>query len=168
MVERKKEFVLLSLGSNLGERIENIQKAIELLISLKVLENVKISSFYETEPVGYKNQPNFINIAVAGETTLSAEELLYRCKEIEKTLGRGTRPKWREREIDLDIILYGEHTINSNDLQIPHPELEFRKFVLVPANEIASSWKVPNINKTVSEVLRNCKDNSKVVKYGEN
>lgn len=160
--------VLLSLGSNLGSRTDNIKNAIHLLESRNVLENLKISSFYETEPVGYKEQPNFINVAVIGETNLSPENLLDACKSIEQSLGRQNRPKWHEREIDLDIILYDSKIIDTEGLKIPHPQLTQRRFVLVPANEIASKWIVPTVNKTIAEILQECTDNSNVALAREN
>ncbi len=164
----KKEFVLISIGSNLGKRIENILQAINLLKEKKVLENIKTSSFYETEPVGYKNQPNYINIAITGETQLSPKELLLKCKEIEKLVGRVSRPKWHAREIDIDILLYGGNIINTTELQIPHPEMCKRKFVLIPANEIASNWIVPSFNKTIAEILEICQDSSRVDIFNSN
>lgn len=161
----KKEPVLLSLGSNLGERTQNITRAIELLSKEKIIENIQISSYYETEPLGYSNQPNFINVVVTGETNLSAENLLKECKRIEKRLGRQIRPRWHEREIDIDIILYSDKIIQTEELQIPHPELKHRKFVLIPANEIAGNWKVPILSKTISELLENCSDETNVEIY---
>jgi 2-amino-4-hydroxy-6-hydroxymethyldihydropteridine diphosphokinase len=164
----EKQQVLLSLGSNLGSKRENIAKAISLLIEKKILVNVKVSSFYETEPVGFKDQPQFINAAITGETLLNPKELLLKCKEIEREIGRKPRPRWHEREIDLDIILYGNKILKTNTLQIPHPEMANRRFVLVPASEIASDWQVPGIHKTINEVLENCEDKSKVVQIAEN
>lgn len=160
--------VLLSLGSNLGSRIDNIKKAVNFLKSKKILDNIKISSFYETEPVGYSDQPFFINIAITGETMLSPEKLLDACKSIERTIGRRKRPKWHEREIDVDIILYDNLIIDTFELQIPHPRMQERRFVLVPANEIASKWIVPKINKTIGEILQECTDVSDVYLAIEN
>jgi len=162
--KEKSEVVLLSLGSNLGSKSENIKKAIEFLKERQILEDIQVSSFYETEPVGFKNQPDFLNVAIIGRTNLSADELLHECKNIEKELGRKERPRWHEREIDLDIILYGKHQIRSETLSVPHPQAENRKFVLLPANEIAPTMVFPNKNKTVSELLADCKDNAKVTK----
>lgn len=164
----EKKLVLLSIGSNLGDRIENVERAINLLKEYKVVENIKVSSFYETEPVGYKNQPYFINVAIVGETKLSPEELLIQCKLIEKRLGRIERPRWREREVDLDIILYDNELVDTKELKIPHPQMHARRFVLVPANEIAGSWFVPNFKMTISELLARCKDDSKVVQINDN
>ncbi|MGB9771760.1 MAG: 2-amino-4-hydroxy-6-hydroxymethyldihydropteridine diphosphokinase [Candidatus Kapaibacteriota bacterium] len=154
--------VLLSLGSNIGDRIENIKRAIDLLVTNKIVENITVSSFYETEPVGYKNQPYFINAAIRGRTSLSPYKLLSACKEIEQSIGRKPRPKWHEREIDLDIILYGSNVVATEDLRIPHPQIHQRLFVLIPANEIASQWLVPQFNKTIGEMLQECKDQSSV------
>ncbi len=158
----KKVPVMLSLGSNLGEKTLNITRAIELLSKGKIIENIVISSYYESEPLGYSNQPNFINAIVIGETTLSAENLLKECKKIEQNLGRQFRPRWHEREIDIDIILYSDKIIHTEELQIPHPELMKRKFVLIPANEIAGNWKVPPTSNTIAELLENCPDKTRV------
>ncbi|MFN3270551.1 MAG: 2-amino-4-hydroxy-6-hydroxymethyldihydropteridine diphosphokinase [Candidatus Kapaibacteriota bacterium] len=160
--------VLLSLGSNLGKRKNNIKKAITLLEAYNILKIKKISSFYETEPVGNPDQPNFINAAIIGETTLTPEELLSACKKIEREVGRINRPRWHPREIDLDIILYDNYTIETERLQIPHPQMHRRRFVLVPANEIASHLVVPNFNKTIGEILQDCKDKSYVARTKDN
>lgn len=160
----KKTTVLLSLGSNLGVKVENIKRAINYLKNNNILENIKVSSFYETEPVGFKNQPIFLNCAIVGKTRLTPFELLEECKKIEKELGRQDRPKWHEREIDLDIILYGNKILNTESLSIPHPQAEKRRFVLIPANEIASQLVFPTNKKTVNQLLQNCCDNSRVTK----
>ncbi|MCX7879787.1 MAG: 2-amino-4-hydroxy-6-hydroxymethyldihydropteridine diphosphokinase [Ignavibacteria bacterium] len=141
--------VLLALGSNLGNRTENINKAITLLQTNEVLKNVKVSSFYETEPKGYENQPRFINAVVTGLTSLTPLNLLMKCKEIEKNIGRKKRPKWHAREIDIDIILYGKLQHFSEELVIPHPHFRERLFVLLPSNEIASDWIDPLSGKTI-------------------
>ncbi len=166
----EKTTVLLSLGSNLGAKVIKIQQAIDYLKNNKILENIKVSSFYETEPVGFKKQPNFLNCAIVGKTNLTPFELLEVCKKIEKELGRKERPKWHEREIDLDIILYGNKILNTEFLSLPHPQAEKRKFVLLPANEIAPELVFPNHNKTVNQLLQNCSDNSRVtkIKFGTN
>lgn len=162
--KNKPEIVLLSLGSNLGNKKENIERALEFLKNRKILKDIEVSSFYKTEPVGFKDQPEFLNVAVLGRTYLSASELLSECKNIEKKLGRKERPRWHEREIDLDIILYGSYQIHSEELSIPHPQAENRRFVLVPANEIAAEMVFPNKNKTIKKMLADCNDNSKVTK----
>jgi len=97
--KEKSEVVLLSLGSNLGSKSENIKKAIEFLKERQILEDIQVSSFYETEPVGFKNQPDFLNVAIIGRTNLTADELLHECKNIEKELGRKERPRWHDEKL---------------------------------------------------------------------
>lgn len=160
------EFTLLSLGANLGRRKETIQNAVNLIVDRGLLCGLKQSSFYETEPYGIEDQPWFLNICVCGFTNLTPTELLSRLKEIEAELGRISRQRWHEREIDIDIILYSSYIIdehnNGVNLVIPHPQMCRRRFVLVPAAEIASEAIHPIYKKTVLELLSECSDNSVV------
>ncbi len=153
--------VLLSLGSNLEPRAERIAAAIEHL-KHDALTNVVASSMYVTEPVGFRDQPDFLNAVVVGNTVLTAEELFRVCKGIEETLGRQHREQWREREIDIDILLYGDSTLSNERLTIPHPRMAERRFVLVPAAEIAALLVDPVTKNTVAELLRTCADTSRV------
>lgn len=153
--------VLLSLGSNLEPRAARITAAIEELRQ-QALTDVVCSQVYTTEPVGYIDQPDFLNVAVAGETSLSAEELFVACKAIEQTLGRQHRRQWREREIDIDILLFGEETLLNELLTIPHPRMHERRFVLVPAAEIAPDMVDPTTLRTIGELLSECTDTSRV------
>ena len=153
----------LSLGSNLGNRIDNIVKAIQELSRLeKFVVIKKKSSFYETEPFGFKDQPFFINITIEIETTFEPIFLLKVCKEIEFLLGRKFRERMHEREIDMDILFFNNKTIEAKDLNIPHRELYNRRFVLEPLNEIASDFICPKTNKSVFTLLSECLDNSSV------
>ncbi len=126
--------VYLALGSNVGNREENIKKAINLLA--EKIKDIKVASFYETEPVGYTEQPKFINTVLKGYTKLSPEELLSFCQMVEKKVGRVYRFKWGPREIDIDILLYGDLKIDKPDLKIPHPYMLERDFVMTPLREI--------------------------------
>jgi len=166
--------VYIGIGSNLGKREENIQRAIGLI---KKIENVKIkksSSLYETEPVGNKKQPWFINCVLEVETKLSVPELLKNLLKIEKKLGRkrpvlrsttkDERVKWSPRIIDLDILFYGEEIIEEKNLSIPHPRLNERKFVLVPLNEINPQIYHPQLKKTVHQLLNDLKNNPEQVR----
>jgi 2-amino-4-hydroxy-6-hydroxymethyldihydropteridine diphosphokinase len=155
--------ILLSLGSNLGDRKGIIIKAVELLTDNTVIEKVILSNFYETEPVGPKDQPFFINIALRAETSLEPLELLARLKEIEADLGRVKRERWKEREIDIDVLLYGDLILDNPHITIPHPRMHERNFVLVPAVEIAPDMMHPVFNAKLSHLLDISKDNSKVV-----
>jgi 2-amino-4-hydroxy-6-hydroxymethyldihydropteridine diphosphokinase len=158
-------FVLIGIGSNLGDRAGNIRKAIEMLASRAILSNIRSASVYETEPVGFKNQPWFLNTVVSGKTKLTISELLAQCKEIERTVGRQKRPRWHEREIDLDILLYGDSQFTSEEINIPHPRMTERRFVLIPASEIAPNSIHPVTQKTIAQLLDECTDSSKVTLY---
>lgn len=161
-ISQKKVFFLLSIGSNIGDRIKNIKKSIEMLSKIAGTIISRISSFYETEPVGFKEQPWFINIAVSGYTTLSALEFFNYCKSIEQAIGRKQRPKWHEREIDIDVLFFGNQLIDSLSFQVPHKGIPERRFVLVTAAEIHPEFVHPIFNKTILELLENCADNSSV------
>ena len=126
--------IYLALGSNVGDREENINRAISLLS--EKIKNIKVASFYETEPVGYTKQNKFINTALEGYTELSPLELLKFCQKVEKKVGRIYRFKWGPREIDIDILLYGDLKINSPDLKVPHPLMLDREFVMKPLKEL--------------------------------
>ena len=126
----------LSIGTNIGEREKNLQDAIHLLMGQNEVKVTAISSIYETAAVGYTEQADFLNIAVAVETTLSAENLLSVCQGIENDLGRVREFRWGPRIIDLDILLYNTETIETESLIVPHPRMFERAFVLVPLQEI--------------------------------
>lgn len=158
-------FVLIGIGSNLGDRVGNIRKAVEMLANQAILSEIRSASLYETEPVGFKNQPWFLNTVVAGNTKLTISELLTRCKEIERTIGRQKRPRWHEREIDLDILLYGNSQFTSEEINVPHPRMAERRFVLVPASEIAPNSMHPVTRKSIAQLLDECTDSSKVIPY---
>lgn len=128
--------VYISLGSNLGDRENNIKKALDKISAHTAIKVVRISNNYETEPWGHTDQPKFINAAAALETTISAKDLLNYFKKIEQELGRTETFKWGPRVIDIDILTYGEQTINEPDLIIPHPRMQEREFVQKPLNEI--------------------------------
>lgn len=157
-IMKKKIPVLLSIGSNLGEKKDNIKGAFKLLKELSILKNAKISSFYLTEPVEFKEQPWFVNVAVSGNTDLELNSLVEMCKSIEYSIGRKKREKWHEREIDIDIIFYGNLLLETEQLTIPHKRMHKRKFVLQPASEIAGNFIHPKLGLSVSNLLDNCTD----------
>lgn len=159
--------VILALGSNIGDRVSYIRKAIDLLKEINALESVKISSYYVTEPYGISNQNWFINAAISGFTTLNETSLLNICKSIEYYLGRQVRSRWSEREIDIDILFYGNKISKNKLLEIPHPEIHLRKFVLQPLVEIEPNFIHPILLKSVSNLLQHCKDNLQVIKDNE-
>jgi len=164
MSNSKGTFVLLSLGANLGNRLAALQTAVELLQTEANLYEVCSSYVYETEPVGYKNQPSFLNIAVCGSTFLSAKEFHAISKKIEQKIGRQNRVQWHEREIDIDILLFGSEIIQLEKLILPHPCMEERLFVLVPSADIASETLHPISGKSISQLLDECADTAEVIK----
>lgn len=139
--------IYLSLGSNIGNRKKNLEKALTELDKSNIKE-IKISSFYETEPVGPK-QRNFYNIAGKFKTNLKPQELLKTVKQIEEKLGRIKTYHWGPRLIDIDILFYGKQIVKTKNLIIPHKEIINRSFVLVPMNEIAPNFVHPANHKTI-------------------
>ncbi|MDW0118720.1 2-amino-4-hydroxy-6-hydroxymethyldihydropteridine diphosphokinase [Sporosarcina thermotolerans] len=127
----------LSIGSNIGDRLQHLTEAVRLLHLHDEIEVTGISSVYETEPVGYTNQANFLNLVVRLETSLNPFELLGVCQGIENDLGRVREIRWGPRTVDLDILLYNNDNIESENLTVPHPRMDERAFVLVPLMEIA-------------------------------
>ena len=140
----------LGLGSNLGDREANLRRAIDLLKE-KVWIN-KVSSLYETEPLGWGPQPLFLNAVCQGTTFLSPQELLAFIKSIEKAMGRAESFRNAPRIIDIDILLYSDRIINTPELTIPHPRLEERAFVLVPLAEIAPELVHPVSRKAIKDL----------------
>jgi 2-amino-4-hydroxy-6-hydroxymethyldihydropteridine diphosphokinase len=146
------ESVFLGLGSNLGDRLGNLQSAIQRLRSL--VELTSVSSLYETEPVGVTEQPAFYNAACSGTTGLDPEALLDFVKGIEWDLGRRPGPIWGPRQIDIDILIYGEQQVDSPRLHIPHERLAERAFVLCPLAELQPDLAVPGLGSQVRELLQ--------------
>jgi GTP cyclohydrolase-4 len=144
--------VFLSLGANLGNRQANILQALQYVQARAIAK--KVSSFYETEPVGYTDQPEFLNIACEVETELSPKDLLHFLKRIEKRMGRRDTFRNAPRPIDIDILLYDDLYLDSSDLQIPHPRLPSRAFALVPLAEIAPDLMHPVLRLTIVEMLK--------------
>ena len=163
-MQSDKHNAYLLLGSNLGNREKYIADAVNLLHK-NVGEILKVSSIYETAAWGKTDQPGFLNIALELSTVLNPLQLLETVLKIEADLGRVRYEKWGERLIDIDIILYGDMVINEvGKLQIPHPEMQYRKFVLLPLAEIAPAVIHPVLKKPISELLVNLDDNLAVIK----
>ena len=135
----------VGLGANLEDPRGQIERAIELLAAEDGIELVAVSSLRETDPVGYEDQPRFLNGAAELQTSLSARELLERLLAIEQRLGRvrGGGPRFGPRTIDLDLLLYGDASIDEKGLQIPHPRLHERRFALEPLADLDPSLEIP-------------------------
>ena len=154
--------VYLSLGSNLGDREENLTKAIDEIADLGALK--AISSLYEAEPWGLTEQDYFYNIVLLLETTLTPDTLLLKLQKIENLLGRKREIKWGPRTIDIDIISIDNEILNNEQLKVPHPFMQDRKFVLIPLKEIAPDYIHPALHVSVTDLLNTCIDTLKVSK----
>ena len=156
--------VFLGLGSNLGTRQDFLNRAAARIARLPGGRLVWSSSVYESEPYGKKDQGKFLNAVAEIETPLDPPRLMEEVKRIEKELGRSVSERWGPREIDIDILLYDGLVHSGEGLEVPHPDMERRKFVLVPLREIAPDLIHPVSGLTVSEMADACRDDSRVVK----
>jgi 2-amino-4-hydroxy-6-hydroxymethyldihydropteridine diphosphokinase len=155
--------VFILSGSNLGNREGNMSKALELIIQ-RVGKLIRKSELYLTQPWGFRSGNNFLNQAIYIETDLSPRLLLSELKEIEKEMGRVKSCNgYESRIIDLDILFYNDQIIEEGDeLVVPHPKIQERRFVLVPMNEIALDFIHPKLHKSINRLTDLCKDNSSV------
>jgi 2-amino-4-hydroxy-6-hydroxymethyldihydropteridine diphosphokinase len=144
------KIIYLSLGSNLADRVQNLNTAVERLGALGKV--VAISSLYETEPVGYADQPWFLNCAVKLSTEKMPKQLLSRILDLEQKMGRRRIQKNGPRIIDIDILLFGHSIVNTQTLVVPHPEMHNRRFVLEPLAEIAPDERHPILKRTIREL----------------
>ncbi|MGD0337781.1 MAG: 2-amino-4-hydroxy-6-hydroxymethyldihydropteridine diphosphokinase [Bacteroidota bacterium] len=155
----------VGVGSNLGDRSSQLQKALDACRMIPLTTFVRSSSVYETSPVGTYDQPQFLNAVIELSTALDPGELLKKLKKIEKDLGRTDAARWAPRTIDLDILLYDDVVVMSDELTIPHPHMMERKFVLVPLVELDSAVVHPIENKTVDAILAGCSSMERIVRY---
>lgn len=155
--------VYLALGSNLGNREANLERALDLLSQR--LRIKRVSSVYQTDPVGDIAQPRFLNQVCQAETTLSPQELLSLAEGIEKKLGRRVTKANAPRPMDIDILFYDSEIIETPELVIPHPRLTERAFVLIPLAEIAPQLEHPKIGITIKELKEKLKEKQGVFKW---
>ncbi|MCM3360223.1 2-amino-4-hydroxy-6-hydroxymethyldihydropteridine diphosphokinase [Psychrobacillus sp. FSL K6-4046] len=148
----------ISLGSNIGNRLEFLQEAVGLLKETQQIDVLKVSSVYETAPVGYVDQASFLNIVVELKTLFTPHELLGKCNEIEDLLGRKRIVRWGPRTVDLDILLYNEENMKTEDLIIPHPRMAERGFVLVPLMELNPNIIDPRTKQAFSNLVHDQKE----------
>lgn len=153
--------VYLSLGSNVGDRAGNIAQAIGAL-GARGVRVERQSSLYETEPVELREQPWFLNCVVEAETELMPRQLMNALLEIERDMGRTRRTPKGPRLIDMDILFFGASVIRTAELEIPHPRMAERRFVLVPFAEIAPEARHPTLQKSVAQLLAETPDRSEV------
>lgn len=158
MTEKKPHDAFVGLGSNLGDRIATLDRALEMLDALPCTRLAKTSSYWATEPVGGAAQGEFINMAAHLRTALEPDRLMKELEKIERALGRTRRVKWGDRTCDLDLLFFDNRVITDPACLLPHPRLAERKFVLAPLAEIASDRTVPGINRKVAKLLQECAD----------
>ncbi len=157
----KKYTYHLIIGGNLGDRIEHLSKARNLLRK-EAGEILGKSTIYETQPWGYEDQPWFLNQVIELKSSKSPVELLETIKEIEIKVGRTASEKWHARTIDIDILLCGSMIVKQNRLDIPHPLLDSRNFVLIPLMELAPYHIHPILDKSIEEIYLDCRDKGEV------
>ena len=150
--------VFLGLGSNVGDRLRFLAGAVRALKQAPTLRVVKLSGIYRTEPVGVKDQPDFLNTVLGIQTSQDVHTLHSLVKSAEKELGRREGARWGPREIDIDILMFGSLVVNERDLTVPHSEMNKRRFVLQPLAEIAPGAVHPLARKKVAELLEECGD----------
>jgi 2-amino-4-hydroxy-6-hydroxymethyldihydropteridine diphosphokinase len=153
--------IFLSLGSNLGDRKQNINKAIESVSDL-IGTVWQSSSIYETEAWGNTSLQPFLNSIIEVNSALSSNEILEKINKIESMMGRVRKEKWEPRVIDIDIIFYDHLSMQTDQLTVPHPLMQNRKFVLAPLVEIAPDFVHPVLKKTMKKLLNECEDQLKV------
>jgi len=162
-----KNIAFIGIGSNQGDRVFNCKKALRDISNWQYGKILKVSSWYETEPWGMKEQERFINAVVKISTLCSAFEVLDFLKYTEQKLGKEKLTKWGPRSIDLDLLFFNQDIIETEELVVPHPYLHMRRFVLQPMVELEPQWIHPVFQKPVNYLLKTLKDNSRVWKIKE-
>ncbi|TQR18223.1 2-amino-4-hydroxy-6-hydroxymethyldihydropteridine diphosphokinase [Psychrobacillus vulpis] len=154
----------ISIGSNIGNRFDYLVQSVNLLNDTLGIDVNRASSVYETDPVGYVDQAAFLNIVVELKTQLTPHELLMRCNEIEEELGRTREIRWGPRTVDLDILLYNEENMKTENLIIPHPRMMERGFVLIPLVELNPNLVEPGTNHSLLKFARAQKEGVRIWK----
>jgi len=154
----------IGIGSNLGDKLHQCERAISEILKVDRHKLLAKSSLFKTQPIGYTSQDWFVNGVIKIETDLEAPELLRTLKTIESQLGRTETFRWGPRTIDLDILFFDDIEIHTEELQIPHPLIQNRQFVLIPLAEIDQNLVHPVLKKTVQELLKKFKENQGVEK----
>jgi 2-amino-4-hydroxy-6-hydroxymethyldihydropteridine diphosphokinase len=154
--------VYLGLGSNMGNRASNLKMAADLISKL-IGKTAKASHVYETQPWGNPDQEYFYNQVLMVNTTLDPRDLLAAITKIEREMGRERKVKWGPRVIDIDVLFYGKRIIRDKGLEIPHPEMHKRNFVLVPMMEIAPEYEHPVLHQAIDDLFMSSEDPSEVV-----
>lgn len=158
----------LCLGSNIGDKVAYLQQAVKMLTETQEVTVVRSSAFYETEPWGQKDLEWFVNTVIEVKTKLPPRELLNLCKKIEKQMGREDNPKtgYSNRNIDIDILFYGDLIVNEKDLIIPHEHLHERAFALVPLLELIPDYEHPKYGKSLLQLHEELETFDDVFLYG--
>jgi 2-amino-4-hydroxy-6-hydroxymethyldihydropteridine diphosphokinase len=157
--------IFLALGSNIGDRKVNLRQALVLLS--KNVDIEAVSAIYESDPVGYTQQPLFLNMVLKGSTSLKPKELLKYAKEIEAKLGRKPSFQNAPRPIDIDILFYDNKVMNTKELTIPHPRITVRSFVLVPLNEISADFMHPGNNRAIKHLVKDLGEIKGLHRWGD-
>ncbi len=162
------ETVILLLGSDIEPRMQYLQQA-EALIEEKIGDISAASSVYESEPWGFESDTKFLNKVLVINTHQSPQKILQSCQDIENFLGRtrNNQKGYTSRTIDVDILYYGRQQIETDHLKIPHPAITERRFTLLPLTEVIPQWLHPVLEKTQTELLKNCQDTANVVVFKE-
>ncbi len=156
----------IGIGTNLGDRQANIETTLQKLGATPNIDVVHVSSVYETDPIGFTEQPDFLNLVAALRTTLPPRDLLGVLLHIEMGMGRVRTERWGPRVIDLDLLLYGKEQIELPGLTVPHPRLRERAFVLAPLAEIAPDLTLPGDGKKVRELIENFSEPGNIRRLG--
>lgn len=159
-----KRTVYLGLGSNLGDRAVHLEQAMEALAAAGV-EIVRRSSLYTTEPLGFGPQNWFLNCVVEAATELMPRQLLRATQRVEREMGRRRQVRYGPRIVDVDILFYGGNVVSMSDLEIPHPRIAERRFVLVPLREIAPGLRHPTSRRTIGELLASTPDRGEIRRW---